>query len=187
MAGKAVDPLFGDGWPRLEGRSPGEAAWSRLRTYTDVPKGVGIPADELLYVAVDNVFEGAARLVVSRWPKRGRDAPLTFGKTVATWVNAKSFGELASRYRSSPAAETLRPEQRLDFLVRPISGGDVFACRMQRDMDLAELAALEPGEWMTAPFVDITAEMREAAKAAFYAAVAPTLAESELRKLHGAD
>lgn len=189
MGAEGVDRLFDGAWPRLKGYSVGQAAWNRALNYSPVPNGVDLEPSQLLYVAIDTIFEGAARLVVSRWPKQGTDGGrLTFGNTVAIWESSKGLGELIATTRHVPAAEGLASDRRDEVVLRPISAGDVFASR--RPDGLSQISTIPDYEltgWLEPPIIDLTAEMRLEAKAAFYGAVAPVLDSTHLRRVHGGD
>lgn len=186
MESERPEALFDGSWPKLKGYSPGQAAWNRARHYAKVPAGVELRAHQLLYVAVDHLFEGAVRLVVSRWPKQGVAGRLTFGNTIAVWQSEKHVGEIVASERLMPAAEWLAPALQEEVVLRPLAVGDVFATRLSPELDaLSAIADMELEEWFMAPMVDISAEMRVEAKAAFYSAVAPVLEPDEAVRIHG--
>jgi hypothetical protein len=170
---------------RLPQRSPSQAAWSRAGHYTWTPRGLN--AESLLYIAVDQVFQGSARLVISRWPKLSAGR-LIFGETVSTWADVDVLHDLLEAHRRALPAERLPSESRDEFRARPVTPGDVFASAWPQGLDLADLPAVPPPEWMRRPVFDVTAEMRALAKITFNSAVAPRLDEDQLRRVQkGAD
>jgi hypothetical protein len=144
-------------------------------------------AAELAYLVVDDIFGDGVSLVLSDWPEldgRGRlrfaDPPLSLG------ADRDRF----ERY----LAEHRRPHAHAD---RPLRIGDVFGVRVNSET-LAQVAdklaaerrlepLLAPESWIRPPVYDVTADARDAAKGAFYAAVAPTLTSEQAAHLRDAE
>ncbi|MDQ3379565.1 MAG: hypothetical protein M3546_04485 [Actinomycetota bacterium] len=139
-----------------------------------------------LYLVVDDIFERSVSLVLSEWPVidgKGRlrfpERPFTLG------ANRQSLEEYLARHR--------RPRANRD---RPLRIGDVFAVRPRRgalerfEEELEEQRRLDPflspEAWIEPPIFDITADARDEAKVAFYAAVTPTMGEEEAQTLRNA-
>ena len=110
-----------------------------------------------------------SRVAIHPWPLADHKGRLRFtdygegrfaGTSLAAlqaWVDDHRVAELAAA--SSPAAEALA--------TRPLAIGDVFAATTH-----AEGAGVTPESLLGADFVDLTIDAREAAKLAFYGAVA---------------
>ena len=103
---------------------------------------------ELSYIAIDEIGDGLVTLIVSQWPELDESGRLRFPEPepVAVDVDRAAF-------------ETLLAEHR-------------------RPRDLADRALGErrdPGSWIVAPVYDVTADARDAAKAAFFGVVGTPL------------
>lgn len=139
-----------------------------------------------LYLVVDDILEESVSLVLSEWPVvdgKGRlrfpERPFTLG------ANRQSLEEYLARHR--------RPRANRD---RPLRIGDVFAVRARRGAlerfsdELEEERRLDPflppEAWIEPRIFDITADARDEAKVAFYAAVTPTMGEAEAEALRSA-
>lgn len=136
------------------------------------PERVWLPAilrsrDErrtLRYVVVDEIESHLVGLSVSDWPTIDDVGRLRFGSK-----RARSVGALRSDLERFLARHRLpRPGSR-----RAVRIGDVFAVAVKEPVPTGETA--DPAAWIDPPLYDVTAEARDAAKAAFYSAVAPTL------------
>jgi hypothetical protein len=145
------------------------------------PESLTLGRDELRkisYVVVDEIVEDAARLSVSSWPRVDEQGRLHFERTERARSVRADVKELR-RFVSAQGARGRRAGP-------PLRMGTVFAVRVddsvlpepESDEEMREQATPEPrhpGEWMKPPVYDITADARDKAKEAFYAAVAPTL------------
>jgi hypothetical protein len=144
------------------------------------PEGLTLGGDELRklsYVVVDEIVEDAARLSVSSWPRVDEQGRLHFERTERARSVRADVRELR-RFVSAHGAGGRRPP--------PLRMGTVFAVRIddtvlpepESDDEMREQAEPEPRNpdaWMKPPVYDISADARDKAKEAFYAAVAPTL------------
>jgi hypothetical protein len=112
----------------------------------------GLDTTGLSYIVVEEIEGGMVGLAVSDWP------------------TTDDKGRL--RFDSEPvqaALELVALERFLDLHrqpSRPLRVGDVFAARTGPP-------TTSPEGWIEPPVHDVTADAREAAKIAFYAAVAP--------------
>ncbi|MDQ3379563.1 MAG: hypothetical protein M3546_04475 [Actinomycetota bacterium] len=161
---------------------PSGDASARPRTWA--PHGVPRTIADFHYVVVDEIVGSSVGLALSAWPQLDGQGRLLFGTTDAYLVGSPR-GEL----------ETFLSEHRLpeDLRERPLRIGDVFAVRVRPEAlaeivdELDEQQRLEPffapGSWIEPPVYDVTADAREAAKVAFYAAVTPTLDAEEAEPL----
>ena len=140
---------------------------------------------ELAYIVVDDLADDTAVLAVSVWPRLDPERRLRFPVDERPRLVRVETDELMSILR----------EQRRRFADRPLRIGDVFAaCARLPDLpppaSRAEQAQLEaeeppPGSlaWLEPPVFDLTAQGREAAKAALAAAVSPLLSDDDVRAL----
>ena len=128
------------------------------------PEGAGVlaePGDA--YVVVEDSDDGVIVLLVAAWPHldgRGR-----------LW------------FAADPVEATVA-EDRLEALTRPVRIGDTFLVRGLPVSDDGALAAALAGDvegW--GEFVDVTRPARDAAKAALYAAAAPSLTDADAASL----
>ena len=124
----------------------------------------GPPLDRLSYIVVDELESGRAGLSVYRWPRVdewGRVRFLLDEGPVLVGVPVETLRRFVWRHRLPRRGAR-----------RPLRIGDVFAAETSgqppQRLD-------DPAEWLRPPVYDITADAREAVKAAFFAAVAPTL------------
>jgi hypothetical protein len=119
----------------------------------------------LFYVVVDEMDERSVRLYVSPWPivdKYGRLRFHALGDTLQVGAPRRALQRLLNAHRL--------PSR---IAKRPLRIGDVFAFKVGGSLPRTDFP--RPQDWIGAPVYDITPEAREAAKASFYAAVAPTL------------
>jgi hypothetical protein len=135
------------------------------------------------YLVVDEIVGGSLGLVLSDWPEVDEQGRLRFGGT-ATMLGA-----------DREALQSFLDEHRLptDLAQRPVRTGDAFAARVipgalaELSDELAAQTRLEPllrpAEWIEPPVYDVSADAREAAKASFYAAVAPILTPGKAAEL----
>src|SRR5215204_848289 len=114
----------------------------------------GLDTTGLSYIVVEEIEGGMVGLAVSDWP------------------TTDDKGRL--RFDSEPvqaAVELVELERFLDLHrqpSRPLRVGDVFAARTGPP-------TTHPEGWIEPPVHDVTVDAREAAKVAFYAAVAPII------------
>jgi hypothetical protein len=151
------------------------------------PDGLALGGDglgKLSYVVVDEIVEDAARLSVSSWPRVDEQGRLHFERTERARSVRVDVKELR-RFVSAHRAVRRRSAPRLRM-------GTVFAVSVdtsalpepESDEEMREQAEPEPphpGVWMKPPIYDISADARDKAKEAFYAAVAPTVKSTARR------
>lgn len=118
----------------------------------------------LSYMVVDEIESGLVGLSVSPWPTVDDVGRLRFGagrsRSVGAWRDEL---ERFLRKNRRPRAGSSRP----------VRIGDVFAVVTKEPIPVGQLAG--PSDWIEPPLYDISPDARDAAKASFYAAVAPTL------------
>ena len=156
---------------------PPAAAGSRRRWQ---PGGLDVETQSFL--VVDEIVGSSVGLVLSAWPEVDDRGRLRFGGTPR--MLGADRGALEAFL-----AEHRRPEG----FARSLRIGDAFAVRVIADAfaDVGEeLAAqkrmeplLDPAAWIRPPVHDVSADAREAAKTAFYAAVTPILTPAESAEL----
>jgi hypothetical protein len=144
------------------------------------PEGLTLGRDELRqlsYVVVDEIVEDAARLSVSSWPRVDERGRLHFERTErarSVRADVKELRRFVSSHRASGrGAVPLRMGT-----VLAVTVDDSVLPEPESDEEMREQAEPEPphpGAWMTPPVYDISADARDKAKEAFYAAVAPTV------------
>jgi hypothetical protein len=118
----------------------------------------------LSYVVIDDMESGMIGLSVSPWPSIDDAGRLRFGRG-----RSRSVGSARHDLERFLAKNRVpRSGSR-----RPLRIGDVFAMAVKEPIPVGQLA--DPADWIEVPVYDITADARDAAKASFYAAVAPTL------------
>lgn len=154
------------------------------RTTAWAPHGVPPRIGDFHYVVVDEIVGSSVGLALSAWPELDAQGRLLFGAT-EVYLLGSPRGEL----------ETFLSKHRLpeDLRERPLRIGDVFAVRVRPEAleeivdELDEQQRLEPffapESWIEPPVYDVTADARDAAKVAFYAAVTPTLDAEEAAPL----
>jgi hypothetical protein len=114
----------------------------------------GLDTTGLSYIVVDEIEGGMVGLSVSDWPRTDEQGRLRFdSEPLSVVVDRRAFGRFLDEHRQP---------------TRPLRIGDVFAART-RPVE----PSLNPERWIEPPVHDVTADAREAAKIAFYAAVAP--------------
>ena len=112
----------------------------------------GVDTTGLSYIVVEEMDGGLAVLAVSDWPRTDERGRLRFdSEPVQVAVQRDAFERFLDLHRQPS---------------RPLRTGDVFAAR-------TGAPAPHPEGWIEPPVHDVTADAREAAKIAFYAAVAP--------------
>jgi hypothetical protein len=133
----------------------------------------------LSYIVIDEIVGDVLDVSISRWPDLDERGRLRFDED-----------ESPRTVRASAAAleEYL---SRVDFRSanwpRSIRMGDVFAARTRtpklRALESEARTPPRPSAWLIPPVYDITAQARDKAKEAFYAAVSPTLQPKEARAM----
>jgi hypothetical protein len=150
-----------------------------------MPVGTPLPKTELehvSYIVIDEIVGDTVDVSISRWPDLDERGRLLFAEDESPRTVRASAAAL-EKYLSSV-------DFRSAHWPRSIRMGDVFAARVRK----RKLRALEregetaatprgPSAWMIPPVYDITAQARDKAKEAFYAAVSPTLRPPEARAM----
>ena len=115
---------------------------------------------ELSYITVDEVGEGVVTLLISDWPDVDERGRLRFSGAAPVSVDVDET-RLAAYLVQVRLPERLR--------ARPLREGDAFAARTT-----VRRRAPAPGQpvsgWLKAPVYDVTADARDAAKAAYLTA-----------------
>jgi hypothetical protein len=114
---------------------------------------------ELSYITIDEISQGIVTLLVSPWPEVDERGRLRFAASRPVAVDVDEAALTAYLKRRHP--EHLRD--------RPLREGDVFAARTAippRPRRPRELSA-----WLHRPVFDVTADARDAAKAATFRAI----------------
>ena len=119
------------------------------------------------YASVDDVADGVVVFSVSEWPRLDREGRLSWASGPFELVN--------SEREVQGIVDAARHEAGITAPDRPIRVGDAFLVRGVPD----ERASLSRASLV----LDISAAAREAAKAALYGAVAPTLHTDVAEKL----
>jgi hypothetical protein len=146
-----------------------------------MPADMTLPDTELAhlsYIVIDEIVGDVVDVSISRWPNLDERGRLRFDdespRTVR--VSAAALEEYFSRVDFRSAAWP-----------RSIRMGDVFAARTRtrklRALESEGRAPPRPSAWLIPPVYDITAQARDKAKEAFYAAVSPTLRPQEARAM----
>lgn len=116
----------------------------------------GLDTAGLSYIVVEEIEGGMVGLAVSDWPRTDAQGRLRFdAEPVQAGVDRAALEQFLDRHRQPS---------------RPLRIGDVFAARTGPP-------TADPAGWIEPPVHDVTAEAREAAKIAFYSAVAPIITE----------
>jgi hypothetical protein len=150
------------------------------------PDGVENPEDEdLRYLVVDEIVDGSVGLALSPWPGLDDQGRLRFGRQPARLLGADrgQFEAFLAEHRRpvEQARRTLRIGDAFAVLVIPASLEDVTA---ELDEPVRMQPLLPPDRWLRPPVVDVTGAARDAAKTAFFAAVAPTLEPEQAAEFH---
>jgi hypothetical protein len=149
------------------------------------PPGLGrTSTDDLLYVVVDEIVDTAVGLRISPWPwidSRGRVRFPRAGMRPEVGMGLTDLQTFVNRHRR---VEGRRPGNYPEQLrKRRLAIGDVFALRRVPSEPWPPPDDTAPEAWIAPPVWDLTAQARELAKAAFYAAVAPTVGPEDSRRL----
>lgn len=150
------------------------------------PEPIGqLPTGRLRYVVVDEVFADLAELSVSAWPVLDPLGRLRFMGEAAVHVEAdvERMRLFLRRHRMprKAASRELRAGDTFGVAVE-VRGLNAFISRFASfppPSASERRKALEPAtwDWLRPPLFDVTAEAREAAKLAYYAAVTGPLPE----------
>ena len=172
--------------------APEEADEPRRRLVAWRPDGLSpdlLPAehwDALWYLVVDEIQEQVAVLVVSPWPALDDRGRLRFAREedqVRVALTVGALRDFLSEQRI-PVVQVMEGEEAERALrERPLAVGDAFAADLAFVPDEDGLDIKDPSGWIVGPVLDISAEMREAAKAQTSAAAAGPLTEDEVESI----
>jgi hypothetical protein len=142
-----------------------EAEGESLTAHVDAHPDIQSVA-ELSYIAIDEIGDGLVTLIVSQWPELDESGRLRFPEPepVAVDVDRAAFEALLAEHR--------RPR---DLADRALREGDAFAARTTGTEELDGGERRDPGRWIVPPVYDVTADARDAAKAAFFGVVGTPL------------
>jgi hypothetical protein len=133
----------------------------------------------LSYIVVDELSKEVAGLVVSSWPLLDPKGRVRFsGSSWRVGARVDELVALLNADRIAPGARAgTGPGPQ-----RPVRIGDAFAARVTRPRGRG--AAVPPLErWLSPPVYDVSADARDAAKAALFGAVAPTMSEDDVSEI----
>lgn len=162
-------------------RAPPDRFWEPRVTARGKPAAFGAHK----YVTIDELEPTIALLLVTEWPTVDARGRLYFEKDLAILVVERASLESLLRRREPTALAN-----------RDLRIGDVFAIRFRESTpfldggDGTETQRVDLEKWVIPPVLDVTRDAREAAKAAYYAAVAPTITHAQAvrleREIHAA-
>ncbi len=141
-----------------------------------VPKAVAearVDPETLSYIVVDEIEDGVALFVVTRWPRVDGHGRLRFADRDDRWTVASRADAVEKRLDArlvSPPPDLVASEA---LTSRPLRVGDVFGAVTRRPKD--DTGRPRSPAWMRPPIVDVTAAAREATKLQFFAAMSPPL------------
>lgn len=143
-----------------------------LTAHVDAEPDIASVAD-LSYIAVDEVSEGIATLLVSDWPELDERGRLRFPESEPAAVDV-----------SQAALEALLAANRRphDLAARPLREGDALAARTRLRRRPAARGRSSVS-WIVPPVFDITADARDAAKVAFFSAIGAPLSAGQVASL----
>jgi hypothetical protein len=133
----------------------------------------------LSYIVVDELSKEVAGLVVASWPRLDSKGRVRFsGASWRVGVRVNELVALLDADRIAPGARAgTGPGPQ-----RPVRIGDAFAAKATRPRGRgAAVPALE--RWLSPPIYDVSADARDAAKAALFGAVAPTMSEEDVYEI----
>jgi len=133
---------------------------------TPVEKAAGAPTAvrAFSYLTVDEISDGIVTLLVSDWPELDRLGRLRFADISPATAIAVDQAALERLLTKSRIPRRLAK--------RPLRESDAFAAETSAPLELdAATRRDKPGEWISPPIYDITADARDAAKASFFSAV----------------
>jgi hypothetical protein len=141
-------------------------------------------AEDYRYLVIDEIVGGSVGLALCPWPQTDEAGRLIFAAGATYMIGCES-NDLLTFLREHRLPRELRERQlRIGdvFAVRPLPGVlDQLGEELEAPRRLEPL--LRPEQWILPPVYDVTADAREEAKTAFYAAVAPTLDPEEAAEL----
>jgi hypothetical protein len=142
------------------------------------PEGRGMPRSgfaSLSYIVVDEIVQNDADLSATPWPRVDDRGRLVFSEEPARYVRT-DVRELADFLQ----ATDLRPRGRSTAIrMGTTLAAEVRADKLARPGD----KPVSPTSWLVPPIYDISEAARNKAKAAFYAAVAPTLTPEQVQRI----
>lgn len=139
--------------------------------------------DALWYLVVDEIQEQVAVLVVSPWPGLDDRGRLRFAgeeSQVRVALTVGGLRDFLAEQRVPAVRVTEGEEAERALRERPLAVGDAFAAALAFVPDEDGLDIKDPLGWIVGPVFDISAEMREAAKAQTNAAIAGALSEDDV-------
>ena len=147
-----------------------------------VPAGFArerIPWTKFSYIVVDELSKEIAGLVVASWPRLDPKGRVRFsGSSWRVGARVDELVALLDAQRIVPGTRAgggARPQ-------RPVRIGDAFAAHVTRPR--GRRAAVPPiARWLSPPVYDVSADARDAAKAALFGAVAPTMSEDDVYEI----
>jgi len=133
----------------------------------------------LSYLVIDELSKQVARFVVSSWPVL--DAKGRVRSSGSSWEVGAAVAELVAMLNQHrivpPAGQGPAAPSR-----RPLRIGDAFAASATRPR--GQHAAVPPlARWLSPPIYDVSAAARDAAKAALFGALAPTMSEDDVYEI----
>jgi hypothetical protein len=141
----------------------------------------------LSYVVVEERVDDLIGLLVCAWPRGGAGGPPFFPKgddELEVAVDRERLQRRLSRRRLPSSAESAGNAQTWRALQeREVVVGDVFAARLAAGSDPQELVDRIGVESWIEEIFDVSADGREAARAATYLALTPPLTKTAARKL----
>ena len=133
----------------------------------------------LSYLVIDELSKEVASLVVSSWPVHDSKGRVRFsGSSWGVGARVDELVALLNKHRIVPPARagSAAPSR------RPLRIGDAFAARTTRPR--GRRAAVPPlARWLSPPVYDVSADARDAAKAALFGALAPTMSEDDVYEI----
>lgn len=177
----------GVGGRRVETWLPAGAAPLPLEGRPWRPEAIpGLSTRRMRYVVVDEIFADLAELSISEWPVIDASGRLRFmGEgTVHVEVDAERMRLLLRRHRMprKGASRELRVGDTFGVEVEP-TRLETFVSQLAEGppATASERKTLDPAtwDWMRPPVFDVTADAREGAKLAYYAAVTSPLPPQE--------
>jgi hypothetical protein len=146
----------------------------------------GLAPGSLAYIVVEELGESVASLVVAPWPAVDDRGRLRFGDeedAVRVAVDRAELLATLARHRRPMPAIDVSTDVEQELVERPLAVGDVFGAAVQHlPSEDGELVA-DPKRWLEPPVFDLTAEVREFAKAQTNAAVAGVLTSDDVEAM----
>lgn len=157
------------------------------------PALADLPAAELnrlKYVVVEESIDKLVGLLVCDWPRSGAAGQPAFGSEIGEEEVVVDRDDLQQRLSKRRIPKSIEPadggrEARQALRQRDVAVGDVFALTLAGDGDPQEVVdKVGVRRWIRAA-VDLSAEGRESAKAATFAALTPPLSRTVVKALRG--